>query len=70
MQLNQIREHMVYAGYIDESELIDLIKKYPNDADLGYQLRKLHYQKQEQEEKKPFPEACCTNHYDDEINCC
>jgi len=55
---------------LNEKKITGLIKKYPNDADLGEEIRKLYLQEKGQIEKKPFPEACCTNHYDDEINCC
>jgi len=44
MELNQIREQMIYSGYISEDKIIDLVKKYPNDTELGIQVRKLYYQ--------------------------
>jgi hypothetical protein len=63
MELNQIREQMIYSGYISEDKIIDLVKKYPNDADLGIQVRKLYYQ---MKDRLSLNNTCD----DDEINCC
>jgi len=62
MELNQIREQMIYSGYISEDKIIDLVKKYPNDTELGIQVRKLYYQMKD----LSLNNTCD----DDEINCC
>jgi len=62
MELNQIREQMMYSGYISEDKIIDLVKKYPNDTELGIQVRKLYYQMKD----LSLNNTCD----DDEINCC
>ena len=63
MDLNQIREQMIYSGYISEDKIIELVKKYPNDTDLGIQVRKLYYQ---MKDGLSLNNTCD----DDEINCC
>jgi len=63
MELNQIREQMMYSGYISEDKIIDLVKKYPNDTELGIQVRKLYYQ---MKDGLSLNNTCD----DDEINCC
>jgi len=63
MELNQIREQMIYSGYISEDKIIDLVKKYPNDTELGIQVRKLYYQ---MKDRLSLNNTCD----DDEINCC
>tara|TARA_Y100000310_G_C20525788_1_gene735956 strand:+ start:56 stop:247 length:192 start_codon:yes stop_codon:yes gene_type:complete len=63
MDLNQIREQMIYSGYISEDKIIDLVKKYPNDTELGIQVRKLYYQ---MKDRLSLNNTCD----DDEINCC
>ena len=45
MDLNQIRNYMTHGACIELAEVINLIKKYPNDADLGARIRKLYYKK-------------------------
>jgi hypothetical protein len=57
MELNRIRDKMIYSGYIDKDKIIDLVKKYPNDTDLGHGLRKLYFDE-------------LLDRHDDEINCC
>jgi hypothetical protein len=34
---------MTHAECIDKNQIADLIKKYPNDSDLGTEVRKLYY---------------------------
>jgi hypothetical protein len=63
MDLNQIKEQMIYSGYISEDKIIDLVKKYPNDTELGIQVRKLYYQ---MKDGLSLNNTCD----DDEINCC
>jgi len=63
MDLNQIKEQMIYSGYISEDKIIDLVKKYPNDTELGIQVRKLYYQ---MKDRLSLNNTCD----DDEINCC
>jgi len=43
MDLNQIMDYMTHAECIDKNQIADLIKKYPNDSDLGTEVRKLYY---------------------------
>ena len=63
MDLNQIREQMIYSGYISEDKIIDLVKKYPNDTELGIQVRKLYCQMKDRLSLNNTGD-------DDEINCC
>ena len=43
MDLNQIMDYMTHAECIGKNQIADLIKKYPNDSDLGTAVRKLYY---------------------------
>ena len=43
MDLNQIMDYMNHAECIDKDRIKDLVKKYPNDADLGEAIRILYY---------------------------
>jgi hypothetical protein len=43
MELHQIMDYMIHAECIDKNQISDLVKKYPNDSDLGAAVRKLYY---------------------------
>jgi len=43
MDLNQVMDYMTHAECIDKNQISDLVKKYPNDADLGEEIRNLYY---------------------------